>query len=120
MIGDKRKFPIMLVVPNMDNLKAWATRKNLAFADEASLIELPRRADKMEREVKKELRDLAHFEMPKKVMLLSRDFSIEGGRADADAQGQAAESWSGTIRARSRRSIRSRAAVPTTSSGAAC
>ena len=25
------------------------------------------------------LRDLAHFEMPKKVMLLSHDFSIEGG-----------------------------------------
>ncbi|HSE67907.1 MAG TPA: AMP-binding protein, partial [Gemmatimonadales bacterium] len=79
MIGDKRKFPIMLVVPNMDNLKAWAQAKNLAFADEASLVELPQAGDKIEREMKKELRDLAHFEMPKKVMLLSRDFSIEGG-----------------------------------------
>jgi len=79
MIGDKRKFPIMLVVPNMDNLKAWAHARNLAFADEASLIELPQSGDKIEREMKKELRDLAHFEMPKKVMLLSRDFSIEGG-----------------------------------------
>jgi long-chain acyl-CoA synthetase len=69
----------MLVVPNMDNLKAWALGKNLPFADDASLVALPQAGDKLEREVKKELRDLAHFEMPKKVMLLERDFSIESG-----------------------------------------
>ncbi len=44
-----------------------------------SLIALPEAGDKIEREVKKALRDLAHFEMPKKVLLLARDFSIEGG-----------------------------------------
>ncbi len=79
MLGDKRKFPIILVVPNLDNLRAWAIGKSLNFTDDQSLITLLEAGDKIEREVKKTLRDLAHFEMPKKVMLLVRDFSLESG-----------------------------------------
>jgi len=79
MLGDKRKFPLMLVVPNLDNLRAWAAGKGHPFTDDATLIALPQCVDKIEREVKKCLRDLAHFEMPKKVLLVERDFSIESG-----------------------------------------
>ena len=79
MLGDKRKFPLLLVVPNVDNLKAWAQHKNLPFTDTASLIALLPCQDKIEREVKKTLRDLAHFEIPKRVLLIERDFSIESG-----------------------------------------
>ena len=39
----------------------------------------PEAGDKIEREIKKALRDLAQFEMPKKVVLIQRDFSIESG-----------------------------------------
>jgi long-chain acyl-CoA synthetase len=79
MLGDKRKFPLMLVVPNLDNLRAWAKGKGHPFSDDADLIALPQCVDKIEREVKKCLRDLAHFEIPKKVLLVERDFSIESG-----------------------------------------
>ena len=79
MIGDKRRFPSMLVVPNFEKLTAWAEHKNLVFTDQASLIALPEAREKMEREVRKTLRDLAHFEMPKKILLLPRDFSIDSG-----------------------------------------
>jgi len=79
MIGDKRKFPIMLIVPNIDALKAWATERHHHFPDEAALVASKEAGDKIEREVKKTLRDLAHFEMPKKIMLVPRDFSIESG-----------------------------------------
>jgi long-chain acyl-CoA synthetase len=34
---------------------------------------------KLDREIRLVLRDLAHFEMPKKLLLLPRDFSVEGG-----------------------------------------
>jgi long-chain acyl-CoA synthetase len=34
---------------------------------------------KLERAVRRTLRDLAHFEMPKKFLFLARDFSVEGG-----------------------------------------
>jgi long-chain acyl-CoA synthetase len=79
MIGDKRRFPSMLVVPNFEKLTAWAEHKNLVFTDEASLVALPQAQEKMDREVRKTLRDLAHFEMPKKILLLPRDFSIDSG-----------------------------------------
>ncbi|HEU5171792.1 MAG TPA: long-chain fatty acid--CoA ligase [Gemmatimonadales bacterium] len=79
MLGDRRKFPIMLVVPNLDNLKAWAVHKRLLAPDDQSLLLLPEVEAKMDREVRKTLRDLAQFEMPKKLLLLASDFSIEHG-----------------------------------------
>jgi len=79
MLGDKRKFCLMLVVPQFEHLEPWAKRKNLVFADRDALIRLPRVQDKMEREVFRQLEGLARYEMPKKVMLLEHDFSIESG-----------------------------------------
>ncbi|HET7025821.1 MAG TPA: hypothetical protein VFI39_11515, partial [Gemmatimonadales bacterium] len=79
MLGDKRRFPVMLVVPNFGNLQAWARHKQLAFADDGALIALPETRSKLEREALAMLRDLAHYEVPKKFLPLLRDFSIENG-----------------------------------------
>ena len=79
MLGDKRRFPIMLIVPNLDNLKLWAQRKGVIFSDDKTLLENPETQAKMEQEMQKQLRELAHFEMPKKVILLEKDFTVEGG-----------------------------------------
>ncbi|MBI1968204.1 MAG: long-chain fatty acid--CoA ligase [Gemmatimonadetes bacterium] len=79
MLGDKRKFPIMLVVPNHDALEVWAKERNLSYGSRAALIALADAQAKMEREVMGNLRDLAKFEMPKKVVLLEHDFTIESG-----------------------------------------
>ena len=78
MLGDRRPFPIMLVVPNPEPLRLWASRRGLP-ADLERLVSLPEVHTKLEREVRKMLRDLAQFEMPKKFLLLARDFSVEGG-----------------------------------------
>jgi long-chain acyl-CoA synthetase len=79
MIGDKRKFPAMLVVPNWDNLEKWATIKNILWTDRAQLLAMPSVQAKMEKEVQSKLEGLAHFEMPKKIALLEHDFSVESG-----------------------------------------
>ncbi|HET9039032.1 MAG TPA: long-chain fatty acid--CoA ligase [Gemmatimonadales bacterium] len=79
MLGDRRPFPIMLVVPNAGPLKAWAARHGLPADDMELLVRLPEVHTKLEREVRKTLRDLAQFEMPKKFLLLPNDFSVEGG-----------------------------------------
>jgi len=79
MIGDKRKFPILLVVPNFEQLGAWAKSRGLGFTDAASLIALPAVKEKMEAETIAGLRGLAHFEQPKKVGLLANDFTIDSG-----------------------------------------
>jgi long-chain acyl-CoA synthetase len=79
MLGDKRKFPIMLVVPNFEQLERWAAERRLTFTSRAQLIALPDVHAKVEREVMGELHDLAKFEMPKRVLLLEHDFTIESG-----------------------------------------
>ena len=79
MLGDRRKFCVMLVVPNFEHLDGWARYKDLAYADHRGLIRRPEVQAKMEREVFRMLPDLASYEMPKKVLLLENDFSIENG-----------------------------------------
>ncbi|MEP7226783.1 MAG: long-chain fatty acid--CoA ligase, partial [Gemmatimonadales bacterium] len=79
MLGDRRPFPIMLIVPNFERLSAWAAQEGIQSADSAALVAHPEVQRKMDREVRSTLRDLASFEMPKKLLLLSRDFSIEAG-----------------------------------------
>jgi long-chain acyl-CoA synthetase len=79
MIGDRRKFPSMLVVPDMDALRAWASERNLQVGDTEQFLRMPDVVAKVEREVMGNLRDLASYEMPKKILLLEKDFTIEDG-----------------------------------------
>ncbi|MCU0622971.1 MAG: long-chain fatty acid--CoA ligase [Gemmatimonadaceae bacterium] len=82
MIGDKRKFPIILVVPNWDQLEKWAARKNIVWASRAQLLAMPTIQAKMQRELLEEQlagAGLASFETPKKVVLLEHEFTIESG-----------------------------------------
>jgi long-chain acyl-CoA synthetase len=79
MIGDKRKFPSLLVVPNFDQLESWASRRNLIWTDRAQLLKLPAVKAKMDEEVNRQLAGLAHYETPRKVALLEDDFSLERG-----------------------------------------
>ncbi len=79
MLGDKRKFVVMLIVPNFDQLEKWAGRKNIIWTDRAQLLTMPTVHQKIEKEVQKELAGLASFESPKKIALLEHDFSLERG-----------------------------------------
>jgi long-chain acyl-CoA synthetase len=79
MLGDRRRFPIMLVVPNFETLSSWAKTQRIATDDIEAMLRRPEVESKMDREVRTTLRDLARFEVPKKLLLLSKDFSIEAG-----------------------------------------
>jgi len=79
LYGDRRKFPIILVVPNFDNLERWAQERSLTYGSRGQLIELADVQAKVEREVMSMLSHLAKFETPKKVVLLEKDFTIESG-----------------------------------------
>ena len=79
LIGDKRKFPVVLVVPNWEQLEKWARIKNLLWTQRSQLLEMPIVHAKIEKEVFGRLEGLAKFETPKKVALLEHDFSVERG-----------------------------------------
>ena len=79
VLGDRRKFPIALLVPNFDRLEAWARAQGQSWADQEALVALPAVQTLLADEARKNLRDFAQYEVPKKFLILSRDFSIEGG-----------------------------------------
>ncbi len=79
MLGDRRKFPIALLVPNFERLETWAKGNGLRWNTREELAALPEVAEHLAAEAKKQLRDLAQFEVPKRFLILPRDFSIEGG-----------------------------------------
>jgi long-chain acyl-CoA synthetase len=79
MIGDRRKFPSLLVVPNYQQLERWATAQGLTWTDHAALNALPAVQKKMEEETLGRLTGLASFETPKRIALLDKELSFEGG-----------------------------------------
>jgi len=79
VIGDRRKYAVLLVVPNFDQLERWARSNALSWKTREELIALPAVQQKMEEETIGRLSGLARFEMPKKVGLLPRELSIERG-----------------------------------------
>ncbi len=78
MLGDKRRFPILLVVPDQEALRKWAAERNLSV-DPDLLLEHPDVIAKIEREAMLNLRDLASYETPKKFVLVNEDFSVDKG-----------------------------------------
>jgi long-chain acyl-CoA synthetase len=79
MIGDKRKFPVMLIVPNWEQLEKWAKLKNIIWTDRAQLLTMPTVHAKIDQEVARHFEGLARFEIPKKIGLLEHDFTVERG-----------------------------------------
>ncbi len=79
MIGDQRKFPSVLIVPNWEHLDQWAAARNITWTERKQLLEMPTIQAKMDQEVRSTLAGLASFENPKRIGLLEHDFSIERG-----------------------------------------
>jgi long-chain acyl-CoA synthetase len=77
LIGDRRPYTVLLVVPNYDSLEPWARHKGIAWESREQLARLPEVRAKLEREVAARLDGFARHEMPKKVLPLVREFSLE-------------------------------------------
>ena len=79
LIGDKRAFPILLIVPAFDLLERWATSKQLKWQTREQLIALPEVQALFDEEVMRKLEGLARYETPKKIVLLEREFDLNQG-----------------------------------------
>ncbi len=79
MLGDRRRFPILVVVPDFGALESWTSAQGLEFDSREVLVRDKRVIEFMESEVLGSLADLARFERPKKIALLPREFSIDAG-----------------------------------------
>jgi long-chain acyl-CoA synthetase len=79
VIGNSRKFPAALIVPNFETLKAKAESMGLKFNSNARMIADPQIMKLYEREVGQLTSDLAKWEKIKKIALLEREMTIESG-----------------------------------------
>ena len=79
MIGDRKKFVALIVVPDFAVLERWAKEQGITVADRAGLIENPRVQALLEKEALGGFDDLSDVEQPKKVGLLAQPFSIADG-----------------------------------------
>jgi long-chain acyl-CoA synthetase len=79
MIGDRRKYVTLLVVPAFDKLEEWARANGVSWTSREELVKDPRVVGYVEHEVLGTLDDLASFERPKKIALLSHDLTVENG-----------------------------------------
>lgn len=79
VIGDQRKFVTALVVPNMEQLEAWATTQDISTEDKRALLRNPEVCRFMMEQIDEVQADLASYEQIKRITLLPRHFSLEKG-----------------------------------------
>lgn len=79
LIGDGRHFPALLVVPSFESLHPWAEKQGVRAGSRRDLLEDSRVKALLESEVFGTFDALASYERPKKLGLLSHEFTIEGG-----------------------------------------
>jgi long-chain acyl-CoA synthetase len=79
MVGDRRPFPAMLILPDFDRLIPWAEEHGIADTSRAGLSREPSVRELLERETLGRLQDLATFERPKRIAILTEDLTVDSG-----------------------------------------
>jgi long-chain acyl-CoA synthetase len=79
LVGNNRKFPAALIVPDWEMLRSYAQHKGLDIKTPAEFCRHPRILDLVQRQVDAHTSELSRFERVKRVALIERELTIEGG-----------------------------------------
>ncbi|HYL45757.1 MAG TPA: long-chain fatty acid--CoA ligase [Candidatus Limnocylindrales bacterium] len=79
IVGDRRKFVSVLVVPNFATIQAQARRSSRDFASPGQMIVDPWVRDLIAGEIERLTAPLAQYEKPKRFALLEQDFTYANG-----------------------------------------
>lgn len=79
VIGEYRKFPAALLVPNFPMLEKWAREHNITVTNREALVHHPEIIALIQREVDAVNENFSQYERIKKFILLTKEWSIEGG-----------------------------------------
>lgn len=79
LIGNERKFPAALIVPNFEMLESYAKLKDLDIKTHEEFCHNERILDLFTRQIEAMTQSLAQFEKIKKFALLSRELTVENG-----------------------------------------
>ncbi|HEY0177955.1 MAG TPA: long-chain fatty acid--CoA ligase [Pedobacter sp.] len=79
VLGENRKFPSALIVPNFAALKAWCEKKGISYSGNEEIVKNPQVIEKFEREIAQRSVEFGKWEQVKRFVLLTKEWSIEGG-----------------------------------------
>ncbi|WP_432710512.1 AMP-dependent synthetase/ligase [Pedobacter sp.] len=79
VLGENRKFPAALIVPNFVALRAWAEKKGIPYTTDAEMIKHPQVLEKFEQIVESSCKDFGKWEQVKRFALLPKQWSVDGG-----------------------------------------
>jgi long-chain acyl-CoA synthetase len=79
LVGAGRKFPAALIYPDWEMLRSYAQHKGLDIKSPAEFCRHPRIIDLLQRQVDSVTSDLSRFERVKRVALIERELTIDGG-----------------------------------------
>lgn len=79
MIGDGRKFPIVLLVPASGALRAWASEEGIEAGDDEELVADERVRRHLTEVVRQRTASFDEHEKPNEVLPLAVEFTVEGG-----------------------------------------
>jgi long-chain acyl-CoA synthetase len=83
VLGDKRKFPAVLISPYFSLLEDWARANQVTFASRQELVAHPKVRALYEGIVADFNQNMARFEKLKRVLLVAEEFSAETGTLTA-------------------------------------
>ncbi len=83
VVGEKRKFPSVLIAPNFPALEDWARSREMVFGSTTELVASPEVRALYEGIVEELNLNLARFERLKRVLLVADEFSAENGTLTA-------------------------------------
>ena len=79
IIGDGRKYVSALIVPDFEELKAFAEKKNIVFRNIEELVNNPDIHKMIEERINDYQKGLASYEQIKRFVLLPKPFTMESG-----------------------------------------
>jgi long-chain acyl-CoA synthetase len=79
VLGENRKFPAALIVPNFAALKAWCQQKGIPYTANGEIINNPQVIAKYDQEIQRNSKEFGNWEQVKRFALLSHEWSIDGG-----------------------------------------
>ena len=79
LVGNERKFPAALIVPNFEMLRSYASHKRLNIDSPVDFCRSEKIGDLIRRQIDDLTKGLAQYEKVKKFVLLENDFTVEGG-----------------------------------------
>ena len=78
LVGNGRKFPAALIVPNFEMLESYAKLKGLDLETPARILSRsPKIIDLIERQIAAATKGLAQFETVKRIALLENELTVE-------------------------------------------